>query len=460
MVLGRVKDFLSRAWLPVFILGWSATAFALQTVRALMLDENSKLYVTAARARGLYGRRLMWRYPARHALGPIINSLGFDLNRVFNELPIVALILTLTEAGALLLEALARRTTSNLPGAIIFLLTASIVTINFPDRYRAGPDRSAHPQICGGGLRHGSGSLSPNTTMSHCRDRMPRARKRPISPRRRPADLGPLQSNALAMIAATVLLFLILMGLFAPFLSPYDPRSKGRDKDYTNGAPQIPQFCDHNGCSAQPFIYGVKRERSIQTNFRWVTTIDTEDRRYLQWFVRGDEYKLVRTSGNVHLFGVDKGFIHLFGTDDTGKDIFSRTLHAIYTSLAVGTLGVLISFVLALIIGGVAGYFGGMIDGFVQMVTDAVRTIPIIRFLWRSRRFCPPEIFRGAVFLHLDHHRPDQLADAGAPRAHPSAGRAQPGIRAGGTALRRARRATSSAVTCCRRSPATSSSIW
>ena len=127
----RVIDFLSRAWLPVFILGWSATAFALQTVRALMLDENSKLYVTAARARGLYGRRLLWRYPARHALGPIINSLGFDLNRIFNELPIVALILTLTEAGALLLEALARSNDQQLAGAIIFLLTASIVTVNF-----------------------------------------------------------------------------------------------------------------------------------------------------------------------------------------------------------------------------------------------------------------------------------------------------------------------------------------
>jgi peptide/nickel transport system permease protein len=56
-----------------------------------------------------------------------------------------------------------------------------------------------------------------------------------------------------------------------------------------------------------------------------------------------------------HLFGVEQGFIHLFGTDAQGKDIFSRTLHAIGVSLAVGTAGVLISFVLALIIGGVAG---------------------------------------------------------------------------------------------------------
>ena len=127
----KVMDFLGRAWLPIVILGWSATAFALQTVRALMSDELGKLYVTAARARGIYGRRLLWRYPARHALGPIINSLGFDLNRVFNELPIVAVILTLTEAGALLLEALARSNDQQLAGAIIFMLTAAIVALNF-----------------------------------------------------------------------------------------------------------------------------------------------------------------------------------------------------------------------------------------------------------------------------------------------------------------------------------------
>ena len=127
----KFVDFLKHAWLPVIILGWSATAFALQTVRALMSDEYGKLYVTAARARGISGRQLLWRYPARHALGPIINSLGFDLNRVFNELPIIAVIMTLTEAGALLLESLARSNDQQLAGAIIFMLTASIVGLNF-----------------------------------------------------------------------------------------------------------------------------------------------------------------------------------------------------------------------------------------------------------------------------------------------------------------------------------------
>jgi peptide/nickel transport system permease protein len=127
----KFLDLMSHAWLPIFILGWSATAFALQTVRALMSDEIGKLYVTAAAARGVYGRKLLWNYPARHALGPIVNSLGFDLNRIFNELPIVALILTLTDAGSLLIESLARSNDQQLAGAIIFLLTASIVALNF-----------------------------------------------------------------------------------------------------------------------------------------------------------------------------------------------------------------------------------------------------------------------------------------------------------------------------------------
>jgi peptide/nickel transport system permease protein len=129
--LAKFGDFLTHAWLPIFILGWSATAFALQTVRALMLDEIGKLYVTAATARGITGTTLLWRYPARHALGPVVNSLGFDLNRIFNELPVVALIMTLTESGALLIEALARSNDQQLAGAIIFLLTASIVFLNF-----------------------------------------------------------------------------------------------------------------------------------------------------------------------------------------------------------------------------------------------------------------------------------------------------------------------------------------
>lgn len=127
----KFLNFLAHAWLPIFILGWAATALALQTVKALVIDENKKLYVTAAKARGVTGKRLLLNYPTRHALSPLINSIGFDLNRIFNDLPIVALILAITDAGSLLLQALVRSNDQQLAGAIIFLMTATIIIINF-----------------------------------------------------------------------------------------------------------------------------------------------------------------------------------------------------------------------------------------------------------------------------------------------------------------------------------------
>lgn len=194
-----------------------------------------------------------------------------------------------------------------------------------------------------------------------------------------------------AMIGAAVLIVLIMSGLFAPFLTPYDPTIAGRDKDYQNGAPQIPSFCDENGCSARPFIYTYERSRSIKTNFRWVTEVDKEKRRYLVLFPQGDEYKLLGMKFSTHLFGVDVGKIHIFGTDASGKDILSRTFHAINTSMAVGTIGVFIAFVMALIIGGVSGYYGGWIDSLLQMITDAVRTVPAIPLFMAMAAFIPDE---------------------------------------------------------------------
>ncbi|MDA0846422.1 MAG: ABC transporter permease [Proteobacteria bacterium] len=193
-----------------------------------------------------------------------------------------------------------------------------------------------------------------------------------------------------AMTAAMVLIFLALTGIFAPFLSPYDPTMAGRNKDYLNGAPTVPMFCDKNGCSIRPFLHTVERERSLKTNFRWVETVNEDKRRYVEFFVTGSQYKLLGfIPANIHLFGASEGSIHLFGTDASGKDIFSRTLHAIWTSLKVGSIGVFISFVLALIIGGISGYYGGWIDSILQMITDAVRTVPAIPLFMAIAAFIP-----------------------------------------------------------------------
>ena len=225
------------------------------------------------------------------------------------------------------------------------------------------------------------------------------------------------RKNRTAMFAGAVLIAMILMGLFAPFLSPYDPSIAGRDKDYQNGAPQFPIFWDDKGFSARPFIYGLERTRSIETNFRWVTKVNKDQRRYLQLFVQGWEYSLIDIELDLpgaaldidielltfttHLFGVDEGGIHVFGTDATGKDIFSRTLHAIYTSLAVGTIGVFIAFVLALLVGGVSGYNGGLTDSILQMITDAVRTVPAIPLFMALAAFVPDEWSSEARFFFI-----------------------------------------------------------
>ena len=212
-------------------------------------------------------------------------------------------------------------------------------------------------------------------------------------------------ANRAAMIAGSILLFMIVISLFSGFLSPYDPTIAGRDKEYENGSPQIPIFWDHNGFSFRPFLHSKTKYRGADTNFRWVYNVDTEKRRYITFFPKGWEYKYFAYNINLpgknldfripgltfdrHLFGIDSGGIHLFGTDKAGKDLFSRTLSAIYISLAVGTLGVFISFVLSLIIGGIAGYYGGWIDGVCQMFTDAVRTIPPIPLFMCLAAFAP-----------------------------------------------------------------------
>ncbi len=207
--------------------------------------------------------------------------------------------------------------------------------------------------------------------------------------------------NRAAMTGLVVLVVLILSGLFAPFLTPYDPTVAGRDKTYLNGPPQIPRMWDENGFSLRPFVYTPERFRSIRTNFRWVTRINRKKRRYLTFLPQGDPYTLFGMKFRTHLFGVDKGKVHLFGTDAAGKDIFSRTFHAINTSLAVGAIGVFLAFFLALIIGGVSGFYGGIIDSVLQMITDAIRTVPAIPLFMALAAFMPPEWSAEARFFFI-----------------------------------------------------------
>ncbi|MCP9482500.1 ABC transporter permease [Shimia sp. CNT1-13L.2] len=181
-----------------------------------------------------------------------------------------------------------------------------------------------------------------------------------------------------AMVAVMILGLMALSGIFAEFVAPYGTTT--RDTSYLDGAPQIPKFCDQNGCSIQPFIHGVSTKRDPIT-LRAISVPDPEKRVYVTFFAKGEPVKVLGLiATDRHLFGLSdpKAKLHLWGTDDLGRDVFSRTIYATRVSLSIGVIGVMISFVLALIIGGVAGYAGGVIDNVIQRVTEVIRVVPII----------------------------------------------------------------------------------
>lgn len=128
--LARVADLVQHLWLPAILLAWSATALQIQTVRATMSDELNKLSVTAARARGIPEWKVLLKYPARLAINPVVSTVGFDINRIFSELPIVALVLGLPELGELLIRSYLDGD-MYVAGAILLLLTFVIVFVNF-----------------------------------------------------------------------------------------------------------------------------------------------------------------------------------------------------------------------------------------------------------------------------------------------------------------------------------------
>ncbi|SNY92635.1 peptide/nickel transport system permease protein [Cohaesibacter sp. ES.047] len=126
----KAWDLIKHLWLPAFVLAWSAVAYQIQTIRATMSDELNKLSVTAARARGVPEGKLLIKYPARLAINPVVSTIGFDVNRIFSELPIVAVVLGLSELGELLLKAYVDLD-MYVAGAILLMLTFIIVLMNF-----------------------------------------------------------------------------------------------------------------------------------------------------------------------------------------------------------------------------------------------------------------------------------------------------------------------------------------
>lgn len=124
--MAKILDMLSHLWIPMIVLGTAGTAALIRTVRANLLDELGRPYVTTARAKGLSEGRLLVKYPLRLALNPFVSSLNEIFVGLVSGATIVSVVLSLQTTGPLLLEAL-RSQDMYLAGGFILML--SVLTV-------------------------------------------------------------------------------------------------------------------------------------------------------------------------------------------------------------------------------------------------------------------------------------------------------------------------------------------
>jgi peptide/nickel transport system permease protein len=124
--MAKVMNMLPRLVLPVIVIGMSGTASLIRVTRGMLLDELSKQYVITARAKGVTENKLLFKYPVRMAINPLISTIGWTLPALISGEAIVAIVLNLQTTGPMLLKALMFQD-MYLCGS--FLLILSVLTV-------------------------------------------------------------------------------------------------------------------------------------------------------------------------------------------------------------------------------------------------------------------------------------------------------------------------------------------
>jgi len=187
--------------------------------------------------------------------------------------------------------------------------------------------------------------------------------------------------------------------VFAGFLAPYDHSAQSRSE------PSMPSTRIHFS-GLTPIIH----PRRVEDPLRRTYTEDTSVGFPVGFFVRGSSYNLLGIAKtDLHLFGVRSTSavapprINLLGTDQLGRDRFSRLLYAVRFSLIVASIGVLVACLVGILIGGVSGYAGRLVDTFLMGATDAMLALPILILILGVRAAFPLElpVTRAALLLLL-----------------------------------------------------------
>jgi peptide/nickel transport system permease protein len=187
--------------------------------------------------------------------------------------------------------------------------------------------------------------------------------------------------HKLAVWSGAFLVAVYAIAMFCEVFAPYG--SQTRNTDFVRAPPQGVHLF-HDGRLVGPFVYGYTMKLDLDT-LRRDYVIDRTDVQPLRFFCRSDAYTfwgMFEASGHL-VCPAMKGTLFLMGTDRLGRDILSRTLYGARVSLTIGVLGISVSFVLGIVIGGLAGYYGGTFDMVTQRIIEVVQSLPHIP-LWMA----------------------------------------------------------------------------